>query len=340
MNRIKELREQKHLTLRQLGVEVNMTSSRLSQYETEKREPKLEVWQELANYFNVSVPYLQGIEPDYTEVTIKTKKVIAMVMNKYYFNNLSEYEFELPSLKKSIDKYVSLSNLDILPTSLYSKGEKDFNFTQKQYKYWKINFSFLFAFNNENKELILDANKYIDGLIHATSWIASDITSRIDKEILQRFQSPIGSYFDNTYKSEFTDDYLKFIENMRFIKNRTDIEKHVNSYQKSLTILKNNMISDIEKGIPQKKKEQKESMLNEAKKYINKVVGLINTDVGFRNYIVRKGGNELVDYRDYLNELEKDTTGIDNFLKKYPEYSSENTHIEGINQRIRYSKLI
>lgn len=60
MNRIKELREKNNLTLRGLGKEINMSSSRISQYETGKREPKLETWQALADFFNVSVPYLKG----------------------------------------------------------------------------------------------------------------------------------------------------------------------------------------------------------------------------------------------------------------------------------------
>ena len=62
MNRIKELRQKNNLTLRALGEKINMSSSRLSQYETGKREPRLETWQKLANFFGVSVPYLQGIE--------------------------------------------------------------------------------------------------------------------------------------------------------------------------------------------------------------------------------------------------------------------------------------
>lgn len=61
LNRIKELRNKNNLTLRALGQKVNMSSSRLSQYETGKREPKLETWQKLADFFGVSVPYLQGI---------------------------------------------------------------------------------------------------------------------------------------------------------------------------------------------------------------------------------------------------------------------------------------
>lgn len=67
-NRIKELRLKHNLTLRRLGKELDMYDSRISQYETGKRQPKLETWQKLADYFNVSVPYLQGIDDeDYIE---------------------------------------------------------------------------------------------------------------------------------------------------------------------------------------------------------------------------------------------------------------------------------
>lgn len=60
MNRLKELRQKNNLTLRALGEKINMSSARLSQYENGKREPKLETWDKLATFFNVSVPYLQG----------------------------------------------------------------------------------------------------------------------------------------------------------------------------------------------------------------------------------------------------------------------------------------
>lgn len=61
MNRIKELRKEKGLTLKQMGGQLlNILDSTLSQYENERRKPKEEMWQKLADFFDVSVPYLQG----------------------------------------------------------------------------------------------------------------------------------------------------------------------------------------------------------------------------------------------------------------------------------------
>lgn len=61
-NRIRELRAERNLTLMKLGEKVDLAPNTISQYETGNREPKLKTWQKLADYFGVSVGYLQGIE--------------------------------------------------------------------------------------------------------------------------------------------------------------------------------------------------------------------------------------------------------------------------------------
>ena len=60
MNNLRKLRKQRKLTLVELSKKVQIPNSTLSQYENEKRKPKLERWQALADFFGVSVPYLQG----------------------------------------------------------------------------------------------------------------------------------------------------------------------------------------------------------------------------------------------------------------------------------------
>ena len=60
-NRIKELRKEKKLTLDALSDKVNIKRGTLNNYENEKTEPKLETWKKLADYFDVSVGYLQGL---------------------------------------------------------------------------------------------------------------------------------------------------------------------------------------------------------------------------------------------------------------------------------------
>lgn len=65
-NRLRELREEKGLTLKELvddlkKVDLKISSDTLAKYERGDREPKLERWQKLADYFDVPVGYLQGL---------------------------------------------------------------------------------------------------------------------------------------------------------------------------------------------------------------------------------------------------------------------------------------
>ena len=60
MNRLRELRKNHGLTLKELGKKVSMHDNTLSQYETGKRNPSLKTWQQLADLYGVSVSYLQG----------------------------------------------------------------------------------------------------------------------------------------------------------------------------------------------------------------------------------------------------------------------------------------
>lgn len=69
-NRIRELRSNQKLSLPQLSeellkkVNLKISPDALSKYERGKREPKLATWQKLADYFDVSIDYIMGIEDD------------------------------------------------------------------------------------------------------------------------------------------------------------------------------------------------------------------------------------------------------------------------------------
>lgn len=98
-NRLKELRHEKNLTLRELGEKVGMRNSTLSQYETNKREPKLETWQKLADFFHVPTEYLMGLTNDRVTLTINDlnpaeedayKRITAMLSEDYPKGSISK----------------------------------------------------------------------------------------------------------------------------------------------------------------------------------------------------------------------------------------------------------
>ncbi len=59
-NRLKQLRKEKSLTLDDIQSQTRIKRGTYNNYENGTTEPKLETWQALADFFNVSVPYLQG----------------------------------------------------------------------------------------------------------------------------------------------------------------------------------------------------------------------------------------------------------------------------------------
>ncbi len=58
MNRMRELREERKLTTRDMEKIIDVTHSAISLYELEKREPSVGVAKKMATYFEVSIDYL------------------------------------------------------------------------------------------------------------------------------------------------------------------------------------------------------------------------------------------------------------------------------------------
>ena len=60
MNRIAELRKEKHLHQVGLAVKINVSQYTISAYETGRQQPSADMLVTLADFFNVSIDYLLG----------------------------------------------------------------------------------------------------------------------------------------------------------------------------------------------------------------------------------------------------------------------------------------
>ena len=69
-NRLKEIRQEKNLSQTDIAKALGVTRQAISLYEKGDREPKIETWQKLADFFNVPVDYLLGISKDRSTLTI------------------------------------------------------------------------------------------------------------------------------------------------------------------------------------------------------------------------------------------------------------------------------
>lgn len=131
-NKIKELREQKGVSQSDLAKQLNISRQGISLYEQSKREPKLSTWEQLANFFQVSVPYIQGLGLQDQD----KKHIIMTVAFKYFWTQ------EIISLQVSneeIDFYRAceffFNQTKINWTSLYDEltadnGNKDKAFSE------------------------------------------------------------------------------------------------------------------------------------------------------------------------------------------------------------------
>lgn len=104
MNRIKELRLQKNISQSDLAENVRVTRQAISLYEKNLRQPSPKVWQALANYFNVSVPYLQGATT--YEVLDPLEKGIYDHVSEAMYRAFYDYAF-LPETKEKVLKAIA-----------------------------------------------------------------------------------------------------------------------------------------------------------------------------------------------------------------------------------------
>lgn len=81
MNRLKQLRLEKGLTLDNIQKETKINRGTYNNYENGTTKPSSKTWQALADYFGVSVPYLQGA---YSKEEIA--KIVQSAYKANYYN--------------------------------------------------------------------------------------------------------------------------------------------------------------------------------------------------------------------------------------------------------------
>lgn len=115
-NRIAKARRKKQLTLRQLSQQVSVAMSTLSQYETGKRQPRIEMWIKLAKALDVSVPYLQGFMPnDLINSADDYKLDVKQALN----NVLEQTTTEEPLLHNDLSNMISATlNISDMPDKI------------------------------------------------------------------------------------------------------------------------------------------------------------------------------------------------------------------------------
>lgn len=274
MNRLRELRKEKKLTLKEVSSQLEQNNLKISpdalaKYERGDREPKLETWQKLADFFGVSVPYLQGIEPDFTEVTEDTVNLFVEILNKYYFGKVPEYELAtVKNIKFSVDKYLKLNHVSKYPADFYSVKETEFKVNKQIKEYWLKYFTFVL----ETQTLVNRINRYIfnsKDKEQKTRGLANFIFLAINKRMNNMFETDFGYYYEHNYLVDDNKKHREFTQNLLIANNTKDLDKSFLEYKNYLDDLYKKLKSDLENGNPIKrdreKREQAKQFLAERK---------------------------------------------------------------------------
>ncbi|WP_283111399.1 helix-turn-helix domain-containing protein [Lactobacillus gallinarum] len=175
MNRIKEVRKKKGLSLQQVADAVGVGNNTISRYETGKREPKLETWQALANFFDVTVPYLQGIDDkpntgyskDYIYKQLDDMYKEDWVNPFIFKNGLGIQAFKLMKTSgKEYGESIASSFFAKSTIQIYCENHEikipaglAHNFNNDDLSFWKKNFSFILKDSGVNR-LLTTKDKY------------------------------------------------------------------------------------------------------------------------------------------------------------------------------------
>lgn len=224
-NRISYLRKQKGLTLQQVADAVGVGNNTISRYETGKRAPNEEMWQKLANFFKVSVPYLQG--KTFSEVDI------LKLLNDMYFD---EWRNDFDTIVTPVRTYSKIKEIDYPEITLkQSKSGGKIDFSQKIAEYWAKNYGFIFAYSNVRllKDLPKNNKYFLDNA-------KKQIVDAIHSECLNLSDTVISKIFDESCYQEL-DNFYKDKDALMRLGTKKDIKDSIDSLITSLKRFKKDM---------------------------------------------------------------------------------------------------
>lgn len=315
-NRLKEMRKKHDYTLDDIQKMTGIKRGTYSNYENGNTEPKIETWKKLANFFGVSVSYLQGIEPDFSKVTVKTKEFIISELDKNYFNDNKDrkYKNSRSKLKQAVDEYATYAKLDPKPIKIKTDNDKN------RFKYWSHHFSFLFTFDEHliewvNRYIYFTTNNYKSHLTY--SHFIFTVTDVIKAQTLKEFQTDIGLLVNDKAENRLENAFSSFERRLNFSKNINDLNAQFNSYIDFLNDLQselNESIKNADLKLWAKKKRLENTIVAE---YFGLFLhGSIRFDKEDKRILSEKYGDNawIAALRQYKLKNKQDVTEIDKYL--------------------------
>lgn len=303
-NRLKEMRKKHNFTLDDIQKMTGIKRGTYSNYENGNTEPKIETWQKLANFFGVSVPYIQGIEPKLSAKDI-LKKIIPE-LHKEYFDNYLLLNGELPkdsfsispSTTTTLNRLIDVKGIKKKPIDFYSKDDKQFILNPEIKKYW---FDLLIPFvkGMYNNGWIFDDYISINTLMHFIDFKVTEQESKKNK------MSILENYLVELH-------YFAFDEPLHHLMNTSikysDFETAKKNFDKYFSFLKEVKDKVFSKSEAEVLKEAFESRLRIEERYndeilIKKIENQVNNgDTKLARFLVETLDNWDSAYKKYMSK--------------------------------------
>lgn len=337
MNRLRELRKSKKLTLKEtvekLKVQNSLpiTADTLAKYERGDREPKIETWQKLANFFNVSVPYIQGTD----RKTFSMDEIIEII-NEYYFESLNQHKSNTvgSNFVRNVNLYIRKTSNDPIPSDFFAGKTKKSPLDTK--KYWLKHFRSILE-SSDFKYLPKSGKEfpkitYKDGVFILFAFTLEAIVSELTEK---KQLTSLGSLYMDKFNSTIEQTYDETIEQVKY-SDLVSAKSAINNLSKIINSLKKEIESfkpsdayfdDYFKSIMKEESNIDSSLKDDhliklRKAVLNEIIKRVkdgNKDL--RNNIINQYNKaDLIKiYRNYKIEHGEDTSELNDFSYLFEE---------------------
>lgn len=245
MNKIKELREQKGLSLQGLKEELaekenfEVGKASLNNYERGEQTPKTETWKKLANYFEVSVPYIMGLSDTKREIDEEASNnyLYQLLLKNMLLNNDDVKELNIADDMK-----------DLTGKKLFEKYDGNFNTQEATCKIVQSHFPIIKGSNNRKAAYILNLNDPVTNKLRVTCLTANFYLDQLDVTISESnmtYKMLIHLYLPSQF--EATNVFNDFYFNGGKVSGYDEKEKNFDPFL-SLHFLKFKEMFDSENG--------------------------------------------------------------------------------------------
>lgn len=314
-NRLKEMRKKHNFTLDDIQKMTGIKRGTYSNYENGNTEPKIETWQKLANFFGVSVSYLQGIEPDYSKSTDKTEITIIKLLNDCYFEkNNNDWQgidiWNALDVRDAVNRYAEHSKISF--NSLLNKDSLNITF-------WQKNFSFVLR----SEKVIETANMLIDKKAKLAE-LMSVISNCINKKDEDLHDNDFSDHLAQKYNGKIYGSIGHLIYDLRFASNLADINLSFKNCFKYLKQIQMEINTDIKSGNFEHEVEYEKPFLLQPIKYHDQAKRLYKEDKDFREFYSKSEYLIPVKiYDEYLKMKHKEIPELSKYIENNPELNKK-----------------